>query len=61
MLGDAEFCFLLDFASVGTHKVLDEMLHTNMTWLSFPSVGSPKHRVREVQLKELFISPFGGA
>ena len=51
----------LDFTSVGSHKVLDEMLHNNLTWLSFQSVGSQKHKVLEVQLKELFISPFGGA
>ena len=43
-------------------------LHNNLTWLSFPSVGSPIHKVFEVelmkrlvQLKGLFISPFGEA
>ena len=42
-------------------------LHISLTWLSFLSVGSPKHEVLEVgllkgqvQLKELSISPFGG-
>ena len=49
------------FASVLSHKVLDEKLHNNLTSLSFPSVGSPKLKVLEVQLKELFISPFTGA
>ena len=59
---------LLDFASVGPHKVLDERLHNNLTWLSFPSVASPNLKVldvgllkRLIQLKELFISPIGGA
>ena len=43
-------------------------LHNNLIWLSFLSVGSPKHKMlevgllkRQVQLKELSISPFGGA
>ena len=43
-------------------------LHTILIWLSFLSVGSPKHKVLEVgllkgwvQLKELSISPFGGS
>ena len=42
--------------------------HNNIIWLSFLSIGSPKHKVLEaghlkglVQLKELSISPFGGA
>ena len=50
------------------HRVLDVGLHNNLTWLSFPSVGSPKHKVldvglmkRLILLKVLFISPFGEA
>ena len=42
-------------------------IEISVSWLSFPSVGSPKHKVLEVgllnghvQLKELSISPFGG-
>ena len=43
-------------------------LHNSLMWLSFLSVGSPKHNVldvellkRKFQLKELSISPFGEA
>ena len=42
-------------------------LHNSLTWVSFLSVGSPKHKVLDVgllkgwvQLKELSISPSGG-
>ena len=46
---------------------LTEIRFAPVSWLSFPSVGSPTHKVLEVgllkghvQLKELPISPFGG-
>ena len=32
--------------------MIDVGLHNNLTWLSFPSVGSPQHKVFQVELLE---------
>ena len=50
MFGDTKLSFLIEFPSVKSHRVHDMGLHNNLIWLSFLSIGSPKHKVLEVGL-----------